>query len=103
MGSIYENEVTIDENCLKVAHIPYHLFSKHEGRALIAHLARFTLDSAQDDQNGEVMQKTNQQMSIHLCGNFNHIYQHTRHLEIPVGPEFCIKFKYPVRNHSTDE
>ena len=43
--SIYENEIAIDENFLKVAHIPYHLFSRHEGKALIAHLARFTLDS----------------------------------------------------------
>merc|ERR1711990_88738 len=52
-----------------VAHIPYHLFSRHEGKALIAHLARFTLDSADqqyevverittiEDVNGEIMQK----------------------------------------------
>jgi len=112
--SIYENEVAIDQNYLKVAHIPYHLFSRHEGKALIAHLARFTLDSADqyeiverittvEDENGEVMQKTNQPMSIHLCGNFNHIYQHTRHQEIPVGPNFLIKFKYLVRNHTNDQ
>merc|ERR1711946_59339 len=66
------NEIAIDENFLKVAHIPYHLFSRHEGKALIAHLARFTLDSADqqyevverittiEDENGEIMQKTNQ-------------------------------------------
>jgi len=113
--SIYENEIAIDENFLKVAHIPYHLFSRHEGKALIAHLARFTLDSADqqyevverittiEDENGEIMQKTNQQMSIQLCGNFNHIYQHTRHQEIPVGQNFNIKFKYLVKNITTEE
>lgn len=42
-------------------------------------------------------------MSIQLCGNFNHIYQHTRHQEIPVGQNFNIKFKYLVKNITTEE
>lgn len=115
--AVYEGEVAVDEfeNCLKVTHIPYHLFSKHEGTAMVAHLARFELKAGAEQfevleriatvmsKQGDVIQTTNQKMSIHLCGNFNHIYQHTRHMEIPVGPDFSIYFKYLVRNHETND
>ena len=60
---------------------------------LIAHLARFTFDSLEEDPveiyervahitslDGDETETT-QLMSIFLGGDFNHIYQHTRHLE----------------------
>ena len=81
---------------------------------LIAHLARFTFDSLDDDPveiyervahitslDGEESE-TSQLMSIFLGGDFNHIYQHTRHLE---GKEFeltvlriCFFFKFTSKN-----
>ena len=70
---------------------------------LIAHLARFTFDSLDDDPveiyervahitslDGEESETT-QLMSIFLGGDFNHIYQHTRHLE---GIEFELIISY---------
>jgi len=98
---------------LSVHHSPYYLCQNIEGH-LIAHLARFTFDSLDDDPvevyervchittlDGEEME-TSQLMSIFLGGDFNHIYQHSRHVEVPQDTD-TIMYRYLFKNTVTGE
>jgi len=105
-GELNDSELTIQ-------HTPYYLCQKLEGH-LLAHLARFTFESLDEDPveiyervchittlDGDELE-TNQLMSIFLGGDFNHIYQHSRHIEVPLDTD-TIMYRYLYKNTITGD
>jgi len=109
---LYETSKALEEDVvLKIYHVPYYLYTKKDSE-VIAHLARFHSDSLRsqfeviervtlvEDSEG-LVEETSQPMSIQLGGNFNHIYQHSRHIEVPRNSKY-VTFVYSVRVSDSD-
>jgi hypothetical protein len=108
--TISDGENSDVDNSDKVAAyvIPYHLTTNTDSNInFIGHLTRFTCNSnqhyeitervalAENPVTGELREQS-MKMSIHLGGNYNSIYQHVRHVEIPHGDSNLV-FVYRVQ------
>jgi len=103
-----ENGSQEEADIVNISVIPYHLTTNNVSNINnIGHLTRFVCNSSQQYEvteriilaentvTGEV-RESNLKMSIQLGGNFNSIYQHTRHVEIPHG-DSKLMFIYRVQ------